>query len=258
MLKPIADRVRLAEPYRLFANFYDQTIGRECFELTRTVFERAVNLFDLRFSTAADLGCGTGLFARYLNTIWKVPVFGVDLSPTMLRIAANNCRGTGVTLLRQDIRRFRLPLAVDLITANFDTVNHLLGEADLSRLFRRVHRHLVPGGYFIFDFLTTCNPPSITRTYRVPLRKGVCEIFQRVRWSAPNRMFFSQMILRRGVRISMELHRERAYAPDDVAQWLMDAGLVLRGVLDTTTLSSATTCRPRVTVVAQKPCGWKQ
>jgi hypothetical protein len=50
----------------------------------------------------------------------------------------------------------------------------------------------------------------------------------------------------------MELHRERAYSPQEVASWLMEAGFMLRDVLDAATLRRATVCPSRVIVVAQK------
>src|SRR6266700_992514 len=113
-LSHVSRIVRLAPPYGLLAAAYDDVIGRDFFERIRRVFEHVVARHRIGFSSAADLGCGTGLFARYLNALWRVPVFGVDLSPSMLRVAASNCRNTDVTLLHQDIRQLRLPRRVGL------------------------------------------------------------------------------------------------------------------------------------------------
>jgi hypothetical protein len=52
----------------------------------------------------------------------------------MLAVATRNCTSSNVCLLQQDIRCLRLPYPVDLIAANFDTMNHLLTEFDLSSL----------------------------------------------------------------------------------------------------------------------------
>src|SRR5207244_7834294 len=133
---------QLASPYSLLADAYDDIVGRNFFHLIRRAFESIIARHRIDFSSVADLGCGTGLFARYLNALWHVPVFAIDASPAMLRVAAANCRNANVTLLRQDIRRLLLPRRVDLVTANFDTVNHLTGDGDLMVLFRRVYQHL--------------------------------------------------------------------------------------------------------------------
>ncbi|HTP98164.1 MAG TPA: class I SAM-dependent methyltransferase [Casimicrobiaceae bacterium] len=241
------------DPYTLLADAYDDIVGRDFFALLRGMFERIVARHRIAFSSAADLGCGTGLFARYLNALWRVPVFAVDRSPSMLHRAARNCRGARVTLLRQDIRRLLLPRPVDLVTANFDTVNHLLQDGDLPALFRRVHRHLRPGGHFIFDFITPCDPPAGTVHYRAS-SQGERDVAQRIRWIPARRLLLYDIVFRDPARgpPRVEFHRERAYAPSEVAAWLADAGFVVREVLDANTLARAARCPTRAIVVAQR------
>ena len=126
----------IAIPYSRLATDYDATVGIPFFQQTRDFFERLVRKYRIRFRSAGDIGCGTGLFARYLKVSRDIEVFAVDLSEPMLRVAQRNCYGTNVVLLRQDIRCLRLPHPVDLITANFDTLNHLLSNHDLLRTLR--------------------------------------------------------------------------------------------------------------------------
>jgi SAM-dependent methyltransferase len=246
--------LRLARPYSLFADHYDSAMGKDIFSVIRNIFERLMHKHRIRFSSAADLGCGTGLFARYLNSRWNAPIFGVDLSPAMLRIARENCRDSEVKLLHQDIRQLCLPNQVDLITANFDTVNHLVGDDDLPKLFRSVYKNLNPGGHFIFDIITPCNPPQGTRIYRGRPSSSFKHVIQEVRWSPKRHMLFSQVTFRskENTLPKVEWHCERAYWPQHVASWLMDAGFILRDVLDAKTLLKATFCPTRMIVVAQK------
>ena len=243
--------LREFRPYSVLADAYDDIIGRRFFALVRAMFERIVARHRIGFRSAADLGCGTGLFARYLNSLWQVPVFAVDRSPSMLRRAASNCRGAQVTLLRQDIRHLLLPHPVDLVTANFDTVNHLLGDGDLPALFRRVHASLSPGGHFIFDFITPCNPATGVVRHASP--SGDRQISQRIRWQPARRLLLYDIVFRDARRPPrIEFHRERAYDPAEVAKWLMDAGFVLREVLNATTLERASRCPTRAIAIAQK------
>ena len=248
-------RVAGHRPYSLLADAYDDIVGRNFFSLVRDAFERIVARHRIGFRSAADLGCGTGLFARYLNALWRVPVFGVDLSPAMLRIAAANCRGAKVTLLRQDIRRLLLPRRVDLVTANFDTVNHLVGDGELPRLFRRVFDHMHPGGHFIFDFVTPCNPPDGVTVHFRRSADGRKNVAQSIRWVPERRLLLYRIVFREPASACgrVELHRERAYSPRQVASWLLDAGFVLREVLDAATLRQAVGCPSRIIVVAHKP-----
>ena len=81
---------------------------------------------DIRFCSAADIGCGTGLFACYLSRCRGAAVYAVDHSAAMLHEAARNCCNADVCFLQQDIRCLALPSRVEsMITANFDTLNHL-------------------------------------------------------------------------------------------------------------------------------------
>ena len=54
-------------------------------------------------------------------------------------------------VLRQDMPSFRLPECVDLITCEYDALNHLPRRADLRMTAKAVARALRPGGHFFFD-----------------------------------------------------------------------------------------------------------
>jgi SAM-dependent methyltransferase len=245
---------RIWRPYALLARHYDEALGKDNFCRTRRAFEQIVRKLDISFSSAADVGCGTGLFARYLSERWRVPVFAVDRSPEMLRVAQRICPGASVCLLQQDMRNLRLPRQVDLITANFDTVNHLLCKSDLREAFRGIAGNLNPGGHFFFDVLTPCRPLPSCRTFvlRYRLRSG--EVEQHLRWEPRTRSIFVRIVRRhsRFLPPYVEMHRERSYSPKEIASTLLDAGFRIRAVLDSRTLSPPTTCPPRLIVLAQK------
>jgi SAM-dependent methyltransferase len=243
-----------ARPYSQLAPAYDKALGIANFIGTRAAFERLVRRYDIRFRSAADVGCGTGLFARYLRQRWGVPVFGVDRSPEMLQVALQNCPDKSVCFLQQDIRCLRLPYPVDLITANFDTMNHLLTEPDLRLAFRRIAENLRPGGHFIFDLITPCQPLGGGRNYSRRLRSRHCDARQHIRWNPRQRILsiFVVMDSRSSKVSTVEAHRERAYSTLEVGRWLMDAGFIIRGVHDAATLRMATDCPPRIIVIARK------
>ncbi|MBZ5701861.1 MAG: methyltransferase domain-containing protein [Acidobacteriia bacterium] len=240
-------------PYSRLARSYDAALGVPNFLRTRHAFRFLVRRYAIRFRSAADLGCGTGLFARYLAACWRVPVFAVDRSREMLRVARGNCCGSAVQFLEQDIRCLRLPQPVDLITANFDTLNHLVHRDEVRRLFCRVAENLRPGGWFIFDFVTPCQPLAGRRTWVRRYRHCGRELQQRIHWDPPRRLL-SILIVERWAAHSppaVEVHRERAYAPREIGRWLLDAGFVIRGVYDAATLRPARNCPSRLIVVVQ-------
>jgi SAM-dependent methyltransferase len=138
-------------PYRLLARYYDDffTFHRDGYRHAR---ERLLGTILPHISSACDLACGTGVtaieFARR-----GINVFALDLSPVMCRLTRQKAAHAGITLhvLRSDMRNFRLPEAVDLITCEFDALNQLPHPRDLGPVVRAAARALRAGGYFYFD-----------------------------------------------------------------------------------------------------------
>ncbi len=138
-------------PYRWLAQYYDEMVGN-----ARGPAEAArrdmLGPILPRVQSVCDLACGTGttalMFARA-----GMQTFAVDLSPGMCRAAREKARREGVALrvLRADMRTFRLPRPVDLITCEFDALNHVPRKTDLARVAKAVAHALRPGGHFFFD-----------------------------------------------------------------------------------------------------------
>jgi hypothetical protein len=172
----------------------------------------------------------------------------------MLDVARRNCREANVRLLRQDLRTLLLPELVDLVTANFDTINHLLCPDDVRAAFNRIAGNLRAGGYFIFDLITPCQNLVEERTYARNFVVASGTMQQKIRWNSKQRTLSVLVVIRSpsSPTATVESHRERTYSPAEVARWLLEAGFVIRGVHDAATLKSARGCSPRIIIVAQK------
>ena len=138
-------------PYRWLAQYYDLMFegSRSPGEAAR---QRVLGPILPRLESACDLACGTGTTALALAGM-GIKMFAVDLSPVICRLAREKARRAHLPLrvLRADMRSFRLPEPVDLITCEFDALNHVPRKADLRLVVRSVARALRPGGYFYFD-----------------------------------------------------------------------------------------------------------
>ncbi|MBA2592481.1 MAG: class I SAM-dependent methyltransferase [Gammaproteobacteria bacterium] len=246
---------RVAGPYTELAAMYDATLGVPFFVGTRRAFEELVRRYGINFRSAADIGRGTGLFAGYLSRRWSIPTYAVDRSPAMLAIAMLNCTGCEVGFLQQDIRCLQLPQPVDLVTANFDTLNYLLNGPDLRQTFRRIYVNLRVGGYFIFDLITPCQPQDSYLVRMRPLPGSAFEPRQQILWDGLRRLLFTTIVLHKPGAFALisESHVERAYSPLQATRWLGTARFLIRDILDARTLRMATGCPPRIIIVAQKP-----
>jgi SAM-dependent methyltransferase len=142
-------------PYKLLARYYDRWVNERAPLMNRRARQKLLRGIMPQVRSVCDLGCGTGIAALDLARL-GLRVFAVDLSPTMCRITRERARRAGlpVRVLCADMRFFRLPEPVDLITCEFNTLNHVPRRADLARVALSAARALRPGGHIYFDINT--------------------------------------------------------------------------------------------------------
>ncbi|HEY2730591.1 MAG TPA: class I SAM-dependent methyltransferase [Polyangia bacterium] len=115
-------------------------------------------LADERGGPVLDLGCGTGRLMVPLLRDGHV-VVGIDHAPAMLarageRVARLPLSGRRRALLvRGDLRRLAVEAAprFALAIVAFHGIQHLVTDAELLGLLRRVRAALIPGGWLAFD-----------------------------------------------------------------------------------------------------------
>jgi SAM-dependent methyltransferase len=242
--------------YQYFARIYDRVMGDTVFPLIRRNFLWAVRTHHIPFSSAADLGCGTGTFVQFLATMAN-PVFGVDHSPEMLQEAAKKNRLNGVRLLHQDLCAFQLPRPVDLITCNFDTLNYLLSQADLLEAFRRIHANLSDSGHFLFDLISggrgNQDYQSTVQRIRLP---GVLSTWTVTMWPRQRKSLVKMNFVFRDrdrvIRRGQECHQQKWYPTNLIRKLLRTSGFNLKGVNDAETLRPATPQTCWVNFIAKK------
>lgn len=102
-----------------------------------------------------DLGCGTGTLAELMHRK-GYDMIGVDVSEAMLNLAMKKKEESGseILYLQQDMRELELYSTVGTVYSVCDSLNYILEEEELFRIFSLVKTYLYPGGIFIFDFNT--------------------------------------------------------------------------------------------------------
>lgn len=140
------------ESYDAFATFYDG-LG-----MSRFSEDRAVLLCSLLGGRPLsslkllDMACGTGCFCE-LMAQRGINVAGFDLSPGMVSMAKQR-QIPGAHFFVADMCDFDISDDFDIVTCNYDSLNHLLSQSKVEAAFRHVFRHLKPGGMFCFDVNT--------------------------------------------------------------------------------------------------------
>ncbi|MBD5133736.1 MAG: class I SAM-dependent methyltransferase [Clostridiales bacterium] len=141
------------DAYTVLARSYDRLTADVDYEKWADYIERHFRRSKRPVRSVVELGCGTGSLTKLLAERGYA-MTAVDLSPDMLAVADQKCRGLDVRLVCQDMSRLALLEPADAVISCLDSVNYVTRPAALRRTFRRVYRALAPGGLFLFDAKT--------------------------------------------------------------------------------------------------------
>lgn len=246
-------------PYTRYAEIYDRDQTYFSRETARYLAE-LLHERGWQGERILDLACGTGTLA--IDLAGKgYEVWGVDLSADMLAQAEKKAAlaKRRVSFVRQDMRQLKLPLAFDLVTCVYDSLNYLQKIADIQEVFRRVYDQLNPEGLFFFDMNSLYALGEVwgTRTEAeddVDLPYIWTTVYDATRQlSSLTATFF----VRRGdlyERVS-EVHVERGYPQEAIVSALVEAGFSQVEVLDWGTDDPATPTSERLAFLARRTGG---
>ncbi|WP_026671931.1 class I SAM-dependent methyltransferase [Alkalihalobacterium bogoriense] len=123
-----------------------------------------------------DLCCGYGRHTRYLaQRGWRVT--GVDLSAPLLQEAIALSLNEPIQYMRCDMRNLPFTEEMDLIVNMFTSFGYFNTDDENEKVIQGVYQALIPGGYFIFDYLNS----TYVQSYLTPFSKdtiGATQIIQ--------------------------------------------------------------------------------
>ncbi len=142
------------QPYSGFATVYDLFMDNVPYEEWADYVQCLLKKNNISEGLLLELGCGTGSMTRRLADR-GFDMIGIDYSEEMLAIARENNAGDyNILYLCQDMREFELFGTVAAVVSVCDSMNYILSEEELLKVFRLVNNYLDPGGIFIFDLDT--------------------------------------------------------------------------------------------------------
>jgi SAM-dependent methyltransferase len=184
----------------------------------------------IRHGLVADLGCGSGIWARALVDA-GYDVLGVDISADMLAIAAE--RVPEARLVRASAFEAELP-ACAAVTSIGECLGYAFdrhsGREALADLFARIHAALAPGGMLIFDLAAPGREPPPERP-RHDRRAGDGWTLCMEAWEEGERLVRDITVVRDGGPRVHERHDVVLHPPERVLADLEAAGFTAR-VLD--------------------------
>ncbi len=248
------------EAYSGFAGVYDLFMDNVPYEEWSRYVVDLLREYDIRDGLVLDLGCGTGKLTRRLARA-GFDMIGVDNSEEMLSIARSGGDDPGdaggILYLLQDMREFELFGTVRAVVSVCDSINYLLGEDELLRVFSLVNNYLDPGGIFIFDLNTIYK-------YRELLGETtICENREEGSFIWENAFDEADGINEYDLTLYIreengyyrryeETHFQRAYPPDTVGRLLAEAGMEVVAVFDAFTREPVKEKSERISFVARE------
>lgn len=217
--------------YEALAASYDALTYDVAYEKTLTFFERLCARERVQPHTVLDLACGTGSLSVLLAAR-GYQVTGADCSAEMLSQAEQKAQQLGPQrpfFICQRMQSLRLPEPVDAVICALDSLNYLQKPADCRKTFRRVYDALRPGGLFVFDINTPYKLRGLDGQVFLDETEDVYCVWRTEFHEKTRLCYYGMDIFQRcGAQWqrSFEEHIEYAYTPQELSQWLAEAGFV--------------------------------
>ena len=143
------------EGYSAIAGVYDRLNKDIDYSAWAAFFEKCFEKYEIKPELVLDLACGTGRMTRELAGR-GYDMIGVDGSADMLSEAYSE-GGEGMLYLLQDMREFELYGTVGATVCCLDSLNYLLGDGELERVFSLVHNYSDPDALLVLISCTDNN-----------------------------------------------------------------------------------------------------
>ena len=217
--------------YESLAHYYDELTGDVDYASWADYYELHFRKAGIPIHTVLDLACGTGTLTCLLAER-GYEMIGVDRSPEMLSEAAEKAagvQGERPIFLHQSMEKLDLYGTIDACVCALDSVNYVTRPKQLQAAFARVHLFLMPGGLFLFDI----NSPEKLRGLDGQMFLDETEdvyCVWRAEYSKRRKICtygFDLFSLDEETGLwerSCEEHQEYAYEPDELEEYLRNAG----------------------------------
>lgn len=210
-------------------------------------------------NTVLDLGCGTGTLTELLAGA-GFDMIGVDNSEEMLEIALRKREksGSGILYLCQDMREFELYGTVGAVCSVCDSLNYILEDEDMVKVFSLVDNYLYPGGIFVFDFNTVYKYEQVIGDTTIAENREDCSFIWENFYDAASRIneYDLTIFVREEAdglfRRFAETHYQRGYTLEEMKGFLERAGLLFVKALDGETHGAVRPDSERVYVIARE------
>ena len=210
------------------------------------------------------LCCGTGTLTELLADR-GCDMIGIDASQEMLNIALEKRERSGkeILYLCQDMRELELYGTAGAVISVCDSLNYLLEEEEMLRVFRLVNNYLYPGGVFLFDFNTVYKYETVIGDSVIAENREDCSFIWENYYDAEGQIneydltIFARTENQDGediFRRFTETHYQRGYTLEEMRGMVEKAGMEFVRAEDADTRGEVREESERIYVIARE-CG---
>ena len=243
------------EAYTGFAQVYDTFMDNVPYDEWGEYLVSLLKKYGVEDGLVLDMGCGTGAMTRYLDA-HDYDMTGIDVSEEMLTIAKEKS-SPDILYLLQDMREFELYGTMRAAVRICDSMNYILEEDDLLRVFSLVNNYLDPGGIFIFDLNTVYKYQEILGEQTIAEDREECSFIWDNFYDEEemiNEYDLTVFVQEEGdlFRRYCETHYQRAYSLETVRALIEKAGMEVLAIYDAFTYNKPKPDSERVYFVARE------
>lgn len=253
---------QIAEPFASFsevAPYYDRLMRPMPYRMWVGYLLLLLSTVGAEAQKVLEIGCGTGTLCQLLAEE-GFDLTGLDLSPAMIHEAQQKLERwpkreecSPIAYLVADASDFTLPDQFDAVFSFFDSLNNITDPERLQSAFRCIAACLRPGGAFIFDL----NTPFAFEENLFDQRQTSKNAKLKYRWegnySPETQIIEVTMDFWHEDKSFREVHRQRAYGPDEIIPMLEAAGLIFMKAYNSYGLEPPRKSSDRIHYVALKP-----
>jgi len=244
--------------YKSFASVYDMFMDNVDYPAWGNYVAQLLNKYSVVDGTVLELGCGTGTITELLAAK-GYDMIGLDNSAEMLSVAMDKkiASGQDILYILQDMRELELHRAVHAIISICDSMNYILEDEDLLKVFKRVNHYLESEGVFIFDLNTDYKYKEILADNIFAENREessfIWENFYDEKTQVNEYDLTLFMHIEDGLyQKNEETHYQRAYSLETIKKLLAKAGLEFVIAYDAFTFKEPKNNSERIYVIARK------
>lgn len=247
------------QAYTGFAQVYDTFMDNIPYDKWSRYIIELLNKYNVSDGLVLDLGCGTGNITERLAKA-GYDMIGIDNSSEMLSIAmekAESEEGKPILYLLQDMREFELYGTVKAVVSICDSINYIMEEKDLIKVFKLVNNYLDSEGVFIFDLNTEYKYKNILG------QNTIAENREESSFIWDNYYYEDEMVNEYDLTIYVrnkensflrydETHYQRAYSLDTIKRLMAEAGMEYIAAYDAFSFNEPQENSERIYVAARE------